>query len=54
MVDRPCHPGNAVESAAATTVVAKGGLWTLEFKQGSHRHIKSQGKLISFSKVSEK
>ena len=33
MVCRPGLPGSAVESTAATTVVAKGRLWTLEFKQ---------------------
>ena len=32
MVGRPGLPGNAVQSAAATTVVVKGGLWTLGFK----------------------
>ena len=29
---RPALPGNDVESAAATTIVANGGMWTLGFK----------------------
>ena len=33
MFGRPGLPGNAVESTAATTVVANGGLWTLGFKK---------------------
>ena len=32
VVGRPGLPGNAIESTAATTVVANGGLWTLGFK----------------------
>ena len=32
MVGRSGLPGNAVENAAATTVVTYGGLWTLGFK----------------------
>ena len=32
MVGRPGLPGHAVESSAATTVAANGGLWTLGFK----------------------
>ena len=36
MVGKPSLPGNAVESTAATTVIANGGLWTLGFKWPSH------------------